>query len=545
MGSVSRGSVVCAAPSPRGARHRVTASRNDLLGVFSDEADHGFIASRMNGRSGERTQAPDKGVRFAPATAFFKSRTDHDLSASSQEHRVTKASPRRRRDPDRGRSCSQGGGLTNHDARSLTPTGRSRYQDRLRKLTVANRALLDRMFEIVGEAVQRFIQDRVADGHGDIGPLELEMATDEATRQPGDDPLHDVRFLLEFMNGHWEYFRSRLGRDERAYINELIGVRNKLAHDFRDPSEDYAWRSIDTAGRLLTRIDPPSAVALVRLRDELRGSREAKVEVAVEPEPSADSSDSTLVQSASRREPAGMQPAPSQIPPDSPVTQRAKEAGPIASRILELMDETAAELELATTESHAARKYSRLGGAKVWIDPAQGRLVVDLRTLSSKSPGVDAGGLRRKMAQLLLLPNLSDQPGAPLNKSLLELWPEFRRDVLEPFFAVTPTGGPASRRSGGTYRDRAKQFGVPYDATVTLEAVLDRDEWRCQMERCHYEERAIDPSISYSGTGPIPEDIGTIDHTIPLSEPGSPGHVWSNVRASHRLCNREAFTPSN
>jgi 5-methylcytosine-specific restriction endonuclease McrA len=94
------------------------------------------------------------------------------------------------------------------------------------------------------------------------------------------------------------------------------------------------------------------------------------------------------------------------------------------------------------------------------------------------------------------------------------------------------------------YRAMAKKFGAPYEPGITRDLVLERDDWLCKMDYCYYESRAIDPHLKRVGNGPIPEDMGTIDHIVPLSQPGTPGHVWSNVRAAHRLCNREDFTPS-
>jgi hypothetical protein len=60
------------------------------------------------------------------------------------------------------------------------------------------------------------------------------------------------------------------------------------------------------------------------------------------------------------------------------------------------------------------------------------------------------------------------------------------------------------------------------------------------MEICLYGDRQIDRALSFVGPGVIPEQYGSVDHIVPLSVPGTPGHVWSNVRAAHRVCNREA-----
>ncbi len=64
----------------------------------------------------------------------------------------------------------------------------------------------------------------------------------------------DQQSLLQVMNTLWmEAFNNVLGRTERAMINELVEVRNKLAHDERFTYPD-AERALDTMGRLLLAI---------------------------------------------------------------------------------------------------------------------------------------------------------------------------------------------------------------------------------------------------------------------------------------------------
>jgi 5-methylcytosine-specific restriction endonuclease McrA len=77
--------------------------------------------------------------------------------------------------------------------------------------------------------------------------------------------------------------------------------------------------------------------------------------------------------------------------------------------------------------------------------------------------------------------------------------------------------------------ERARKRGLPYERCGPI-AICTRDKWRCQLcgvptprgLRGTYDDRA-------------PE----IDHIIPLSDPRSPGHVWSNVQCLCRRCNRE------
>jgi hypothetical protein len=84
----------------------------------------------------------------------------------------------------------------------------------------------------------------------------------------------------------------------------------------------------------------------------------------------------------------------------------------------------------------------------------------------------------------------------------------------------------------------AEKFGAPYEPGITRRGVLERDEWTCKMEVCLYGDRHIDSTVRRMGNGVIPNEYGSVDHIVPLSASGTPGHVPSNVRAAHRLCNR-------
>ena len=76
-------------------------------------------------------------------------------------------------------------------------------------------------------------------------------------------------------------------------------------------------------------------------------------------------------------------------------------------------------------------------------------------------------------------------------------------------------------------RDRARKMGRSFERCGPIE-VCTRDNWRCQLcgivtprrLRGTYDSRA-------------PE----VDHIIPLADPRSPGHVWSNVQCLCRACN--------
>jgi hypothetical protein len=92
--------------------------------------------------------------------------------------------------------------------------------------------------------------------------------------------------------------------------------------------------------------------------------------------------------------------------------------------------------------------------------------------------------------------------------------------------------------SSNPYKKMAEKFGADYVRGITRGGVLKRDGWTCKMEICLYQDRNIDPTVQRIDNGTIPDEIGSVDHIWPLAAPGTPGHVWSNVRAAHRLCNR-------
>ena len=64
----------------------------------------------------------------------------------------------------------------------------------------------------------------------------------------------DQLSLLQVMNMFWDdAFRDVLGRGDRALVNELIDIRNKLAHDEAFSYPD-AERALDTMRRLMDAI---------------------------------------------------------------------------------------------------------------------------------------------------------------------------------------------------------------------------------------------------------------------------------------------------
>src|SRR6266567_4607809 len=92
-------------------------------------------------------------------------------------------------------------------------------------------------------------------------------AQEQARAILGDDRINsnkpiaawDAAALLKVMWDSWnDVFRKTLGHAERSLVSELRDCRNKWAH--QEPfSSDDSYRSLDSAGRLLSAVSSPEA----------------------------------------------------------------------------------------------------------------------------------------------------------------------------------------------------------------------------------------------------------------------------------------------
>lgn len=132
------------------------------------------------------------------------------------------------------------------------------------------------------------------------------------------------------------------------------------------------------------------------------------------------------------------QPAPSPGNRSIDFEHRVQKGGDTTAAVVELMDRLASDLGLSIRESHSTRVY-RYGsrGPAVWLEPTQGRLVIDLRTLALKFPTADVPTLHTTVSKLFGMSNVSDQPGIRISKRVVERWDALRADVLEPFFRAS------------------------------------------------------------------------------------------------------------
>ena len=80
-----------------------------------------------------------------------------------------------------------------------------------------------------------------------------------------------------------------------------------------------------------------------------------------------------------------------------------------------------------------------------------------------------------------------------------------------------------------TDEDRCREYGVPYDPSITRPVVYAQSGWKCHL--CN---KRVSRRLKY----PHPKSA-SLDHITPLSwRKDSPGHVWGNVALAHLRCNQ-------
>ena len=94
-------------------------------------------------------------------------------------------------------------------------------------------------------------------------------------RHPRTSAEFDVKDCLEILNRFWEerFSNPRLGRGGRAWVNELIEIRNQYTTAHQRTDEDVSledtWRALDTAERLLAGIGSSQAESVESPRRRL------------------------------------------------------------------------------------------------------------------------------------------------------------------------------------------------------------------------------------------------------------------------------------
>ena len=135
-------------------------------------------------------------------------------------------------------------------------------------MAVSNRDRIGKAFEILAEGLEPWIDGEMRAN----APSGADWIAAIVTA--GKSPMQkvstaDPQFQLKVMWDHWNnVFSKVLGQNERTYVSELRGVRNRWAHNDKFNFED-AHRTLDTIERLLTAISSPLAESVNQSRAEL------------------------------------------------------------------------------------------------------------------------------------------------------------------------------------------------------------------------------------------------------------------------------------
>lgn len=137
-------------------------------------------------------------------------------------------------------------------------------------MAITNHERVGKALERLKEGLRPFVERELKGTFGESWTGQIkEILTDTRLGGGKGEATHDVAVLLVVMDRTWgEIFRRILGKAERSLVNELIGIRNRWAH--QEPfSTDDAYRALDSTGRLLAAVSAPEADDVEKMKMEL------------------------------------------------------------------------------------------------------------------------------------------------------------------------------------------------------------------------------------------------------------------------------------
>lgn len=139
-------------------------------------------------------------------------------------------------------------------------------------MAITNHERVGKMLDLLRDGLRPFIERELKAQYQQLwfeearATLSHQQLTFSGTE---DQPHWDIAAILAVMWNQWnEVFRKTLGQAERTLISELRDTRNKWAHQ-RPFSTDDAYRSLDSAARLLTAVSAPEASDVEKMKMEL------------------------------------------------------------------------------------------------------------------------------------------------------------------------------------------------------------------------------------------------------------------------------------
>jgi predicted AAA+ superfamily ATPase len=144
-------------------------------------------------------------------------------------------------------------------------------------MAITNRDRVGKTLDLLSDALKVFVVRELKAVHGERWRYAAsDTLRDHHFTEDGTDLVLDTQALFLIMWDQWKtVFQRTLGHSERNYVSELRDVRNKWAHQHPFSTDD-AYRTLDTAERLLNAISAAEQAAEVRKmkHDLLRLSQE-------------------------------------------------------------------------------------------------------------------------------------------------------------------------------------------------------------------------------------------------------------------------------
>jgi predicted AAA+ superfamily ATPase len=137
-------------------------------------------------------------------------------------------------------------------------------------MAITNHERVGKALELIkaglGPFVERELKSAVQNG---LSPQTVKNFLDDPLLANKSVAQWDVAALLKIMWETWnEVFRKILGKSERSLVSELRDQRNKWAHQESFSSDD-AYRTLDSAVRLLTAVSASQAEEVEKMKMEL------------------------------------------------------------------------------------------------------------------------------------------------------------------------------------------------------------------------------------------------------------------------------------
>lgn len=139
-------------------------------------------------------------------------------------------------------------------------------------MALSNQERVSKALDLLKEGLRPFVERELKAQHAQMWFEQAKQSINENTANlfgTHDKPNWDIAALLSVMWNQWNLvFRKTLGAADRSLVQELRDARNRWAH--QNPfSSDDAYRTLDSAGRLLTAVSAPQADEIEKMKTEL------------------------------------------------------------------------------------------------------------------------------------------------------------------------------------------------------------------------------------------------------------------------------------